>query len=75
LILLPKGDKELLKDVRTNYKKNGDLDLPDLIKKLKETGFPLDKNMISYYSPVQDMSVYCGNDPLPTSIVIPAKEI
>jgi hypothetical protein len=75
IIFLPKHDKEFIPNVRVALKDNGDLDLCELLKSLKAMTFPVERNMISYYSYSGDMYVYCGNDPIPPNSVIPAREV
>ena len=64
-----------MKEVKVHIKDNNDIDLYDLLKSLRSLGFPIDKNMISYYSYVNDLYVYCGNDPLQPGTVIPSREV
>lgn len=54
---------------------NGDIQLSSLVDTLKAMKFPIDSSMLFYYSPTTGMYVYCGNDPLPTHIMIPACEV
>jgi len=75
IVFLPKYEKELVNSVKVTFRENGDIDLCDLLKSLRSLGFPTDKNMISYYSYTCDMYVYCGNDPLPYGMLIPAREV
>ena len=42
---------------------------------LKGKGFPLEKNVVSYYNYRTDMYVYIGNDPVPPTAFIPFSEI
>jgi len=75
LIFLPKYEKELLQSVRILRTSQGDVDLADVLQTLKSMGFPITKNVISYYSQVNDMYVYIGNDPVPRGSVIPALDV
>jgi hypothetical protein len=74
-MILPKYEKEYIPNVKTLVKENGDVDFCELIRSLKSMSFPIDRNMISYYSSTSDMYVYCGNDPIPLNSFIPAREI
>mmetsp|Transcript_9288 Transcript_9288/g.13813 ORF Transcript_9288/g.13813 Transcript_9288/m.13813 type:complete len:291 (-) Transcript_9288:36-908(-) len=49
--------------------------LAPILSHLKHLGFPLDNSMVWYYSPCARLEVYCGNDPLPSSVSIPEFEI
>lgn len=75
VIFLPKHEKELIPNVRVLMKENNDIDLADLVKSLSFMGFPVERNMISYYSYTSDLFVYCGKDPLPEYTVLPGREI
>ena len=46
----------------------------DLLDDLKEYGYPIEKNLVYYYSPGSEMYVYCGFDPLPDYINIPKED-
>lgn len=75
VVFLPKHERELIPNVRVLMKENNDIDLVDLIKSLSFMGFPVDGNMISYYSYTSDLYVFCGRDPLPEHSVLPGREI
>jgi hypothetical protein len=75
LIFLPKNEKEYIPNVPTKKTQSGDIILSHLTSHLKEMGFPLEKNVISYYSQGPDIYVYSGIDPLPISALIPASDI
>lgn len=45
-----------------------------LLQLMKSLGYPLSNAMISYYSVVAGLYVYCGNDPLHHSITVPLYE-
>lgn len=75
LILLPKYDKEYIPKVKVMTRQNGDIDLYQLLEYLKKMGFPIEGNIVSYYSYMSDMYVYCGNDPIPPTCFIPASEV
>ena len=49
--------------------------LAPIVNYLKSLGYPIDNSMIWYYSPTAHLNVYCGNDPLPSSISIPDFEL
>jgi len=75
LIFLPKNEKEYIPNVPIKKTQSGDIILAQLISHLKEMGFPLEKNVVSYYSQGSDLYVYSGIDPLPVSALIPASDI
>jgi len=75
VIFLPKYEKEFIPNVRVLVRENGDVDFCELLKTLKTMCFPIENNMISYYSYSSDMYVYCGNDPVPPNSYIPVREI
>jgi hypothetical protein len=72
LMFLPKQEKEFLQNIRVIRNSSGDIDLCDLLRTLKGMTFPIERNVISYYSYSTDMYVYCGNDPIPQNSTIPA---
>jgi len=72
---LPKYEKEFIPNVRVLVRENGDVDFCELLRTLKAMCFPIERNMISYYSYSSDMYVYCGNDPVPPNSFIPVREI
>jgi len=74
LITMPNELREMLQKVAVSVTTKGEIILQDLLAKLKSLGFPLDIHMISYYSDVCQMFVYCGNEPLPRHLVIPKDE-
>ena len=71
---MPNYEKEILKDVKVHIK-DSNIDLCDLLKSLSSLGLPVDKNMISYYSYVNDLYVYCGNDPLQPGTIVSSSEV
>jgi len=75
IIFLPKYEKEFIPNVRVLTKDSGDVDFCGLLKALKGLCFPIERNMISYYSYQNDMYVFCGNDPIPPNTYIPARDI
>jgi len=75
LIFLPKNDKEYIPNVPIKRTGDGDIMISQLISYLKGVGFPLDKNIVSYYRPSNDMFVYSGIDPVPPGAVIPGDEV
>lgn len=72
---LPKYEKELVPNVKAHFRPNGDLDLTKLIQTLKLMDYPVDMNMIFYYSHATEMYIYCGKEPLHPNTIIPAHEI
>jgi len=56
-------------------REDGSIDFCELLKVLKAMSFPIEKNIISYYSYTSDMYVHCGNDPIPSNSYIPAREV
>lgn len=46
----------------------------ELIAAIKKIGFPINSNMVHYWCPEADMFIYCGMDPLPENIMIPAED-
>jgi len=75
IIFLPKYEKEFIQNIRVLRNHQGDIDLYELLKTLKDMEFPIGKNVISYYSYSNDMYVYCGNDPLAPGTYLPAMEV
>lgn len=75
LIFLPKSEREFIQSIKVFRNSEGDIDLCDLLRSLKGMAFPIERNVISYYSYPNDMYIYCGNDPLPAGSTIPASEI
>lgn len=75
LIFLPKYEKEFIQSIRVVRNANGDVDLCDIMKTLKGMAFPIERNVVSYYSYTNDMYVYCGNDPIQPNSFIPANEV
>ena len=52
----------------------GEIDLPTLIAKLKNMGYPLESAFTYYYSNELEINIYCGHDPLPKNCMIPKEE-
>jgi hypothetical protein len=75
LIQLPKNEKEKIPNVKASFRQNGDLDLTKLVQNLKQMDYPLDMNMIFYYSPNTDMYIYCGKEPLHHNTFVPSQEL
>ena len=71
----PKYDKEYIPNIKVFRRENEDIDLAKLVQSLKNTGFPVDGNIVSYYSYMSDMYVYCGSDPIPAESSIPSSEV
>ncbi|KAL4493620.1 hypothetical protein ABPG72_004113 [Tetrahymena utriculariae] len=61
-------------DISQFLNSNNEIILGDLISSLKETGFPIDQNMVHYWCPEAEMFIYCGFDPLPEDITIPLED-
>jgi hypothetical protein len=75
LVQLPKYEKEKIPNVKASFRTTGDLDLTKLVQNLKQMDYPLDMNMIFYYSPITDMYIYCGKEPLHHNTFVPAQDI
>ena len=58
-------EKEMIRGILAHFSPLGNLDLSRLLLELKNTGYQVDKCMISYYSQSEDMHVFAGVDPLP----------
>jgi hypothetical protein len=58
-----------------NTATNGDIDLKGLITVIDSMGLLFGPSMFYYFSYLSDMYIYCGQDPLPNNLVIPAKDI
>ncbi len=48
--------------------------LTEMLSALKELGFPIEGNMIYYYSPDAEMFVYCGTDVIQEEVTIPKED-
>jgi len=75
IIFLPKYEKEFIPNTRVTMREDGSIDFCELLKVLKAMSFPIEKNIISYYSYTSDMYVHCGNDPIPANSYIPSREV
>jgi hypothetical protein len=75
LVQLPKYEKEKIPNVKVSFRNNGDLDLTKLVQTLKQMDYPLDMNMIFYYSQATDMFIYCGKEPLHINTFLPGQDI
>jgi hypothetical protein len=75
LMQLPKNEKEKIPNVKASFRQNGDLDLTKLVQTLKMMDYPLDMNMIFFYSPNTEMYIYCGKEPLHHMTFVPAQDI
>mmetsp|Transcript_14893 Transcript_14893/g.27527 ORF Transcript_14893/g.27527 Transcript_14893/m.27527 type:complete len:298 (+) Transcript_14893:1345-2238(+) len=76
----PQGstEKELIRTIGPPaliFNATGEFLLEPIILHLKGLGYPLESSMISYYSHIGELNVYCGNDPLPMSVTIPILEL
>lgn len=61
---------ELIPYVPAQINKNKEIDFSKLVQEIKEMGFDLDNNLISYWSQSSQMYVFCGREPLPQRITI-----
>lgn len=64
--------QENLHGVEAVFYPNGDLDLSSVIVSLKKKGFNIAEQMIFFYSYGEAMYIYCGKDPVPRPLNIPA---
>lgn len=64
-----------LYQVPATFFADGSLELPALLETLKLYNVQIDRNMIYYYSPFNDMHIYCGRDPVHPHTTIPAHDI
>ena len=70
-------ERELVQGVQPPYlvfTSGQEVAIAPLLQLLKTLGYPLANAMISYYSVVAGLYVYCGNDPLHMSITVPLYE-
>ena len=58
-------DKELIKNVRATRNANGKILVSSVVQRLKEQGFNVANSIVSYYSPVEEMYIFVGKDPIP----------
>ena len=62
---MPKSeDKELIKNVRANRDEMGRLLLSSVCQRLIENGFNVSGTLVSYYSPIEEMYIFVGKDPI-----------
>lgn len=69
---------ELVRDIvppTLTFNSTGEFLLEPIIQQLKGLGYPLESSMISYFSHIGELYVYCGNDPLPMSVSVPVIEL
>src|SRR5574343_1091130 len=67
-------ERELIQGIQAPYlvfTSAQEIALATLIQLLKTLGYPLANTMVSYYSIVAGLYVYCGNDPLHGSFTVP----
>lgn len=57
------------------FNRTGEVLLAPIVAHFKALGYPLENSMVSYYSSLVGVFVYCGNDPLPVTVSIPLFEI
>jgi len=74
-LFIPKYEKEIISGVKVDVTKDGDIELNSLVSNLNKMSYPVESSMIFYYSQTTGMYVYCGNDPLPSNMLIPSSEI
>jgi hypothetical protein len=70
-------ERELVQGVQAPYlvfTSAQEIALAPLLELLKTLGYPLSNTMVSYYSVVAGLFVYCGNDPLHAAFTIPMYE-
>jgi hypothetical protein len=69
---------ELVRDIAPpslSFNSTAEFLLEPIVQHLKGLGYPLESSMISYYSCIGELNVYCGNDPLPQSVTVPLFEL
>lgn len=57
-------DKELIKNVRASRDEKGRIMLSSVCQRLQECGFNVSGTLVSYYSPVDEMYIFAGKDPI-----------
>lgn len=63
---MPKSeDKELIKNVRASKDGTDRLLLSSVCQRLIESGFNVAGTLVSYYSPIEEMYIFVGKDPIP----------
>jgi hypothetical protein len=63
---MPKSEeKELIKNVRALRNEHGQLLVSSVCQKLQESGFNVAGTLVSYYSPLEEMYIFIGKDPIP----------
>lgn len=70
-------ERELVQEVQAPYlvfTSAQEIALAPVVQLLKTLGYPLANSMISYYSEVAGLYVYCGNDPLTNVFTVPVFE-
>jgi hypothetical protein len=70
-------ERELVQGVQAPYlafTSAQEIALAPVVQLLKTLGYPLANSMISYYSEVAGLYVYCGNDPLTNVFTVPVFE-
>lgn len=58
-------DKELIKNVRIDKDALGNIMVSSVCKRLIESGFNVAGMRVSYYSPIEQMYIFAGKDPIP----------
>ena len=57
-------DKELIKNVRASRDDKGRILVSSVCQRLKEQGFNVAGTIVSYYSPIEEMYIFLGKDPI-----------
>lgn len=57
-------DKELIKNVRASRDDKGRILVSSVCQRLKEQGFNVAGTIVSYYSPIEEMYIFVGKDPI-----------
>ncbi len=61
-------------DVSEFINEKKEINLGELLQSLKDINFPIEGNMIYYFSPEAEMYLYCGYDPISEDILIPKED-
>jgi len=71
-------ERELVQQIQSPllvFNRAGEILLVPILAHFKAIGYPLENSMVSYFSPLVGVYVYCGNDPLAVTVSIPLFEI
>lgn len=74
-MVVPTGEREKIPNIAVTLTSQQEINLFELLNYIKTLGFPIDGNMISYYSATSEMFVYCGNDPIPKRTFVPVVDL